>query len=306
MIQPRPPPFRKHAMFKGVFTALITPFKDGKLDETALANMIEFQINNGISGLVPCGTTGESATLSHAEHKQVITTCLNLVNGRVPVIAGAGSNSTAETIELTRFAKEAGANGALLITPYYNKPTQQGLFRHYQTVADAVDIPIVLYNVPGRTGVDMLPDTITRLAKHPNIVAVKEATANMERASIILQQTEGKITLLSGDDATFLPFLAIGGEGVISVSTNIAPDQMVALWRHFCKGDLTASRRSHTKLLEINRLLFCETNPIPVKAAAAMMGLCGPEIRLPLTPLADQHREPLRQAMRRIGLVTKS
>ncbi|MEO5353110.1 MAG: 4-hydroxy-tetrahydrodipicolinate synthase [Magnetococcus sp. XQGC-1] len=293
-------------MFKGVFTALITPFKDGKLDETALANMIEFQINNGISGLVPCGTTGESATLSHAEHKQVITTCLNLVNGRVPVIAGAGSNSTAETIELTRFAKEAGANGALLITPYYNKPTQQGLFRHYQTVADAVDIPIVLYNVPGRTGVDMLPDTITRLAKHPNIVAVKEATANMERASIILQQTEGKITLLSGDDATFLPFLAIGGEGVISVSTNIAPDQMVALWRHFCKGDLTASRRSHTKLLEINRLLFCETNPIPVKAAAAMMGLCGPEIRLPLTPLADQHREPLRQAMRRIGLVTKS
>jgi 4-hydroxy-tetrahydrodipicolinate synthase len=293
-------------MFKGVFTALITPFKEGSLDETALANMIEFQINNGISGLVPCGTTGESATLSHTEHKQVITTCLKLVNGRVPVIAGAGSNSTAETIELTRFAKEAGANGALLITPYYNKPTQQGLFRHYQTVADAVDIPIVLYNVPSRTGVDLLPDTITRLAKHPNIVAVKEATANMERASIILQQTEGKITLLSGDDATFLPFLAVGGEGVISVSTNIAPEQMVALWRHFCKGDLTASRRSHTKLLEINRLLFCETNPIPVKAAAAMMGLCGSEIRLPLTQLADQHREPLRQAMRRIGLAVTS
>ena len=293
-------------MFKGVFTALITPFKNGTLDETALASMIEFQINNGISGLVPCGTTGESATLSHTEHKHVITTCLNLVHGRIPIIAGTGSNSTAETIELTRFAKEAGASGALLITPYYNKPTQEGLFRHYQTVADTVDIPLVLYNVPSRTGVDLLPDTVTRLSKHPNIVALKEATANMERASIILQQTEGRINLLSGDDATFLPFMAVGGTGVISVSTNIAPDQMVALWKHFSKGDLTASRRSHNKLLEINRLLFCETNPIPVKAAAAMMGLCGPEIRLPLTPLAEQYREPLRQAMHRIGLATTS
>lgn len=289
-------------MFKGVFTALITPFRDGQVDTTALANLIEFQINNGISGLVPCGTTGESATLSHTEHRHVIDTCLRVVNGRVPVIAGTGSNSTAETIELTRFAQEAGANGALLITPYYNKPTQEGLVRHYRTVADAVDIPLVLYNVPGRTGVDMQADTITRLATHPNIVAVKEATANMERASVILQQTDGQISLLSGDDATFLPFLAVGGKGVISVTTNIAPDQMVELWNHFCKGDLTASRRCHTRLLEINRLLFCETNPIPVKAAAAMMGLCGPEIRLPLTPLAESYREPLRQAMRRIGL----
>ncbi|MBF0460201.1 MAG: 4-hydroxy-tetrahydrodipicolinate synthase [Magnetococcales bacterium] len=289
-------------MFKGVFTALITPFKDGQVDDAALRHLIEFQIQNGISGLVPCGTTGESATLSHAEHRHVIEVCLQQVNGRVPVIAGTGSNSTAETIELTRFAQQAGANGALLITPYYNKPTQEGLVRHYQAVAEAVDIPLVLYNVPSRTGVDMLPDTVARLAQHPRIVGLKEATANMERASIILEKTNGQITLLSGDDATFLPFLAIGGAGVISVSTNIAPDQMVTLWRQFCKGDLTASRHTHTRLLEINRLLFCETNPIPVKAAAAMMGLCGPEIRLPLTPLAEVHREPLRQAMVRIGL----
>ncbi len=289
-------------MFKGVFTALITPFKNGQVDDDALGRLIEFQIQGGISGLVPCGTTGESATLSHAEHRHVIEICLRLVDGRVPVIAGTGSNSTAETIELTRFAQQAGATGALLITPYYNKPTQEGLFRHYQTVADAVDLPLVLYNVPSRTGVDMLPDTVARLAEHEHIVAIKEATANMERASIILQRCAGRITLLSGDDATFLPFLAIGGEGVISVSTNIAPDQMVALWRHFCEGDMVASRRSHAQLLEINRLLFCETNPIPVKAAAAMMGLCGPEIRLPLTPLADSCREPLRQAMLRIGL----
>jgi 4-hydroxy-tetrahydrodipicolinate synthase len=190
-----------------------------------------------------------------------------------------------------------------LITPYYNKPTQEGLFRHYQAVANAVDIPLVLYNVPGRTGVDMLPDTVARLSRHGQIVAIKEATGNMERASQILQQTSGRITMLSGDDATFLPFLAIGGEGVISVTSNIAPELMVALWRHFQAGELAESRKIHLQLLEINRLLFCETNPIPVKAAAAMMGLCAPEIRLPLTPLAENWHEPLQQAMRRIGLI---
>ncbi|MBF0183645.1 MAG: 4-hydroxy-tetrahydrodipicolinate synthase [Magnetococcales bacterium] len=290
-------------MFKGVFTALITPFRDGQVDHIALGNLIDRQIEGGISGLVPCGTTGESATLSHAEHRHVIETCLARVNGRVPVIAGTGSNSTAETIELTRFAQQAGASAALLITPYYNKPTQEGLFRHYQAVANAVDIPLVLYNVPGRTGVDMQAETVARLARHGQIVAIKEATANMERASHILQQTAGRITLLSGDDATFLPFLAIGGEGVISVTSNIAPALMVALWQHFIQGRLEESRQVHLQLLEINRLLFCETNPIPVKAAAAMMGLCGPEIRLPLTQLADNWREPLRKAMQRIALL---
>lgn len=291
-------------MFKGVFTALITPFQNGRVDDAALADLVEFQIQSGISGLVPCGTTGESATLTHAEHRHVIEVCLKQVSGRVPVIAGTGSNSTAETIELTQFARQAGASGALLITPYYNKPTQEGLFQHYQAVANQVDLPLVLYNVPGRTGVDMLPHTVARLAQHPNIVAIKEATANMERASIILEACGDHLTLFSGDDATFLPFLAVGGTGVISVSANIAPDQMVDLWQQFCKGDMTASRRIHTRLLEINRLLFCETNPIPIKAAAAMMGLCSPEIRLPLTPLADPLREPLRQAMHRIGLTT--
>ncbi|WP_130472875.1 4-hydroxy-tetrahydrodipicolinate synthase [Candidatus Magnetaquicoccus inordinatus] len=290
-------------MFKGVFTALITPFRNGQVDHIALGNLIDRQIESGISGLVPCGTTGESATLTHAEHRQVIESCLERVNGRVPVIAGTGSNSTAETIELTLFAQQAGAAAALLITPYYNKPTQEGLFRHYQAVANAVDIPLVLYNVPGRTGVDMQPETVARLARHGQIVAIKEATANMERASMILQQTAGRITLLSGDDATFLPFLAIGGDGVISVTSNIAPTPMVALWKHFQNGELAESQKLHLQLLEINRLLFCETNPIPVKAAAAMMGLCSPEIRLPLTPLAENWRDPLRQAMSRIGLV---
>ena len=291
-------------MVKGVFTALITPLKDDRVDDAALARLIEFQINGGVDGIVPCGTTGESATLSHAEHKHVIDFCVQQAAGRISVIAGTGSNATKETIELTRFAQKAGADGALLITPYYNKPTQEGLFRHYQTVAEAVDLPLVLYNVPGRTGVDMQPETVARLAKNDRIIAIKEATANMERASIILQQCHGKMALISGDDATFLPFLAVGGQGIISVTANIAPARMVALWQHWCKRDLTATHREHTQLLEINRCLFAETNPIPVKAAAAMMSLCKEEIRLPLTPLADIHRPPLRQAMQNLQLFT--
>ena len=290
------------AMFKGVFTALITPLKNGHVDDEALARLIEWQIAGGVDGVVPCGTTGESATLSHAEHRHVIEFCVQRVAGRVQVIAGTGSNATSETIELTRFAQEVGASGALLITPYYNKPTQEGLFYHYQTVADAVDLPLVLYNVPGRTAVDMKPETVARLAKHGRIVAIKEATADMERASLLLQLCGDDMTLISGDDATFLPFLAIGGHGVISVTANIVPDQMVALWQHCLKSDWATARRLHGRLLDINRRLFCETNPIPIKAAAAMMGLCGPEIRLPLTPLAETYRPSLRQAMEDLGL----
>ena len=293
-------------MFKGVFTALVTPFKDGRVDDSALGRLIEFQIRGGVDGVVPCGTTGESATLSHAEHQHVIEFCVRQVAGRVQVVAGTGSNSTMETIELTRFAKEAGVSGALLITPYYNKPTQEGLFRHYQAVAESVDLPLVVYNVPGRTAVDIKPETVARLAKNPRIVAIKEATADMARASVLLQLCDGKIALLSGDDATFLPFLAVGGQGVISVTANIAPARMVALWRHWCQGDWTAARQDHAQLLDLNHLLFCETNPIPVKAAAAMMEMCGPELRLPLGPLADVQREPLRQAMQNLGLVAAS
>lgn len=289
-------------MFEGVFTALITPFNDDRVDEAALTRLIDFQIRAGIAGLVPCGTTGESATLSHEEHRRVIEVCVQHAAGRVPVIAGTGSNATSETVALTRFAKEVGAAGALLITPYYNKPTQEGLFRHYQTVADAVDLPLVLYNVPGRTAVDMQPETVARLADTPHIVAIKEATADMERAAVLWQLCGEKITLISGDDATFLPFLAVGGGGVISVSANIAPQHMVALWQHWQQGQLTDARRVHAQLLDINRQLFCETNPIPIKAAVAMMGLCGPEIRLPLTPLVDGHRPALQHAMQNLGL----
>ena len=291
-------------MFKGVFTALITPFKDGQVDYVALGRLIDFQINAGVNGVVPCGTTGESATLSHAEHQQVIEFCVRQVAGRVQVVAGTGSNSTAETIELTRFAKEAGVSGALLITPYYNKPTQEGLFRHYQAVADAVDLPLVLYNVPGRTAVDIKPETVARLAKNSRIVAIKEATADMQRASILLQQCAGEIALISGDDATFLPFLAVGGQGVISVVANIAPTRMVALWQHWQNGDWVAARQVHARLLDINGWLFCETNPIPIKAAVVMMGMCGPEMRLPLTVLANGHRQSLRQAMQKLELFT--
>jgi 4-hydroxy-tetrahydrodipicolinate synthase len=200
-------------MFDGVYSALITPFSKGRLDRDALTKLVEYQISQGISGVVPCGTTGESATLSHDEHKEVIKFCVELVAGRVPVIAGTGSNATGESIELTRFAKEVGADGALLITPYYNKPTQEGLFQHYKSVAQAVDIPVVLYNVPGRTAVDMSSDTVARLAEFSNIVAIKEATADLERVSIIHKQCGDKISLISGDDATFLPFLAVGGKG---------------------------------------------------------------------------------------------
>ncbi|MBF0426915.1 MAG: 4-hydroxy-tetrahydrodipicolinate synthase [Magnetococcales bacterium] len=289
-------------MFEGVICALITPFQDGRVDGPSMRRLIDYQISQGVQGIVPCGTTGESATLSHDEHREVIRLCLEHVNGRVPVIAGTGSNSTAESIALTRFAREAGASGALLITPYYNKPTQNGLVTHYRAVAEAVDIPLVLYNVPGRTAVDMQAETVARLAELPNVVGVKEATANMERASTIRALCGDKITLLSGDDATFMPFLAVGGHGVISVSANVAPAQMAAIYKSWRAGDSKGALRAHDALLALNQKLFCETNPIPIKAAAHMLGLCGPEIRLPLTPMSDVHREPLQRILRNLGL----
>ncbi|MBF0195075.1 MAG: 4-hydroxy-tetrahydrodipicolinate synthase [Magnetococcales bacterium] len=290
-------------MFEGVFSALITPFTNGRLDRDAMAKLVEYQLEQGITGVVPCGTTGESATLTHEEHKEVVRFCVELVAGRVPVIAGAGSNATAESIELSRFAKDVGADAALLITPYYNKPTQQGLYQHYKSVADAVDLPIILYNVPGRTAIDMQASTVGRLAQVANIVAIKEATADMERASIIHKQCGDKITLISGDDATFLPFLSVGGGGVISVVANIAPKSMVALWQAFKNGDWATAHRHHQELLDLNGLLFCESNPIPIKAAISMMGLCGPELRMPLTQLGEENREPLRQALAELNLV---
>jgi 4-hydroxy-tetrahydrodipicolinate synthase len=290
-------------MFEGVFSALVTPFDGGQLDRSAMDRLLEYQIQGGVAGVVPCGTTGESATLDHAEHREVIRSCVERVAGRVKVIAGTGSNSTAETIQLTRYAKEVGADGALLITPYYNKPGQEGLFLHYKAVSEAVDLPLLLYNVPGRTAVDLQPQTVARLAEIETIVAIKEATADMERAAVIRQLCGDKMALISGDDATFLPFLVVGGQGIISVTANVAPSAVVGLWDAWKAGDLPGARGHHERLLALNRALFCETNPIPVKAAAAMMGLCGPEIRLPLTPLAASNRPLVLASLRGLGLL---
>ncbi|MBF0159725.1 MAG: 4-hydroxy-tetrahydrodipicolinate synthase [Magnetococcales bacterium] len=289
-------------MFEGIIVALVTPLRDNRVDVDGLRRLIEYQIEHGVHGIVPCGTTGESATLSHDEHRAVIQHCIEIVGGRVPVIAGTGSNSTAESVALTRFAREAGADGALLITPYYNKPTQEGLVRHYQTIAESVELPLVLYNVPGRTALDMKPETVARLAELPNIVAIKEATADMERALVIRSMCGEKLTLLSGDDATLLPFLAIGGRGIISVTANVAPGRMVALWNRWERDDAVGALREHETLLHLHRAMFVETNPIPVKAAAAMLGLCGGEIRLPLTPLSAGHHATLRRLMTDLAL----
>ena len=297
--------FRTFAMFEGVFSALITTFSNGEFDRESMAGLIEYQIEQGISGIVPCGTTGESATLSHDEHREVIRFCVEQVAKRVPVIAGTGSNATQESIELTQFAKEVGADGALLITPYYNKPTQEGIYQHYKVVADSVGIPVVLYNVPGRTALEISTATIIRLAEVANIVAVKEATADMERASIIHKSCGDKITLISGDDATFLPFLAVGGKGVISVSANIVTAEMVALWNAWQGGDWSTAQQLHQQLLDLHGLLFCETNPIPIKAAAEMLGFCGPELRLPLTQIAEENRHPLKQALEDLNLFAR-
>ncbi|MEO5377497.1 MAG: 4-hydroxy-tetrahydrodipicolinate synthase [Magnetococcus sp. DMHC-6] len=292
--------------FNGVMTALITPFKENGVDWMALDRLIDFQIDQGIHGIIPCGTTGESATLSHEEHRQVIRYVVERVHGRIPIIAGTGSNSTYETIELTQSARQAGADGALLITPYYNKPTQEGLYQHYKAVSDAVpELPLVLYNVPSRTSISLELNTIQRLSQLDNIVSIKEATANMEFASKIKMACQDRLTLLSGDDATFLPFLAIGGHGVISVATNVAPAWMVNIWEAWHRGDWNTARNTHEALLKLNGLLFCETNPIPVKAAAEMLGLCGGDIRLPLTPLSHAHRDKLRQALTELGLIVQ-
>jgi 4-hydroxy-tetrahydrodipicolinate synthase len=290
-------------MFTGSMTALVTPIRDGEFDERAFRELIEFQIGAGTDGLVPCGTTGESATLSHEEHDRVVEVCIAAAAGRVPVIAGAGSNSTREALRLTRHAKEAGADGALLITPYYNKPTQEGLYRHFAHVAERVDIPIVLYNVPGRTGVNLLPETVARLAEMPNIVAIKEATADLRQASRIVELCGDAITVISGDDFTVLPLLAIGGKGVISVVSNIAPALMARLVDAFAAGDLATARQAHYRLLPLSEAMFIETNPIPVKTALGLMGKIAPEFRLPLCPMGEKNRERLEAVLRASGLI---
>ncbi len=273
------------------------------MDERALGDLIEFQIADGTDGIVPCGTTGESATLSHEEHDRVVAFTIEAVRRRVPVIAGTGSNSTDEAIALTKHAKQAGADGALLITPYYNKPTQEGLYRHYKAVAEAAEIPLVLYNIPGRTGVNMLPATVARLAAVRNIVAIKEGSGSVQQVSEIIQACGDRMTVLSGDDALTLPMMAVGAKGVITVTANIAPADMAAMVDAFAAGNLAEARRLHYKLYPLFTALFYETNPIPVKEALAMMGKIDGELRLPLSPMATDTREKLARVMKDYGLI---
>lgn len=289
--------------FSGAFTALVTPFKNGSVDEKAYRNFIEWQIDQGIHGLVPCGTTGESATLTHEEHERVIEICIDQAKGRVPVLAGAGSNSTMEAISLTRFAKKAGADGALLITPYYNKPTQEGLFLHFKAVAEAVDFPIVLYNVPGRTGCNMLPPTVARLANLPHIAGIKEATGNLTQVSDVLEQCPASFSVLSGDDFTALSLMQLGGTGVISVTSNIAPAKMAAMYEAQKAGDVVTARKLHFELAPISRAMFMETNPIPVKTALALMDKMDLEFRLPLCPMQAANAEKLQATLRSSGIL---
>ncbi len=290
-------------MFKGSIVAIVTPFKKGKVDEKALGDLIDWHIKQGTNAIVPCGTTGESATLDYKEHDRVIEFTVKAVNKRVPVIAGTGANATDETIMITKHAKKSGADGALLVSPYYNKPTQEGLYRHYKAVADAVKIPIVLYNVPGRTAVNMLPSTVARLAEVKNIVALKEATGDMKQASEIIRLCGDRITVLSGDDFTTLPLLALGGKGTISVTANIMPklvSQMCALWE---QGKFDEARKIHFQLEPLNASMFIETNPIPVKTALAMMGKIKEEFRLPLCEMAPGNKEKLRGVLKSYKLV---
>jgi 4-hydroxy-tetrahydrodipicolinate synthase len=290
-------------MFTGSLVAIVTPFRKGKIDEQAFGALIEWQIANGTNGIVPCGTTGESATLSFEEHNRVVELTVEVVNRRVPVIAGTGSNSTDEAIALTRHAKQAGADGALLITPYYNKPTQEGLFRHYKAVAEAVDLPLVLYNIPGRTGVNMLPATIARLSVIKNVVGVKEGSGSVQQASDIVQTCGERLTLLAGDDALTLPMMAVGGKGVITVTANIVPTDMANLVKAFATGKIEEARKIHFKLSPLFAALFYETNPIPVKEALGMMGKIDPELRLPLCAMATDTREKLASVLKDMGLI---
>ena len=288
----------------GSMCAVITPFRDGTVDADALARLIDYQVENGTSAIIPCGTTGESATLSHAEHEQVIALTVKSVNKRVPVIAGTGSNCTAEAISLTQRAAALGADAALLITPYYNKPTQEGLYAHYMAVADAVDIPQVLYNVPSRTGVSIAPATVARLAAQPNIVGIKEASGSLDYVSQL--RSECDLVILSGNDNLTLPLMALGAEGAISVLANVVPrhcaDMMVAVARN----DWTAAREIHYLTFGLCEALFCETNPIPTKAALHMMGMIGDEIRLPMTRLSERNVPRVRTELEKLGLLAKA
>jgi 4-hydroxy-tetrahydrodipicolinate synthase len=284
-------------MFSGAFTALVTPFKNGEVDVEALESLVEFQIEGGIDGLVPCGTTGESPTLSEKEDRLVIETVVRVTNGRMPVIAGTGSNNTASAIKYTKMAEEVGADGSLQVAPYYNKPTQEGLFRHYSAIAESTSLPLVLYNIPGRTNVTVAPETIAQLAEIPNIVGIKESTLSMNMVSDIRRLCGEEFDILSGDDPMTLPLLALGGTGVVSVVSNIAPGAVSDMVAAMNSGDLARGRELHYRLLPLVRALSVETNPIPIKAAASLLGLCSDELRLPLVPMSGENLRNLQTVM---------
>lgn len=290
-------------MLKGCLTALITPFRDGKVDEKAFQKFVEWQIAEGIHGLVPCGTTGESPTLSHPEHDRVIEACVEVAKGRVPVVAGTGSNSTDECIRLTQHAQKAGADAALVVTPYYNKPTQEGLYRHYKAVHDASDIPIIIYNIPGRSAVDMTVETMARLAKLPRIAGVKDATNDLGRALLTRLATGPDFAMLSGEDPTVVAFLAQGGHGIISVCSNIAPRLNARMQEAWQKGDLKTVGEIRDRLMPVSMALFAETSPGPVKYAASLQGHCTAEVRLPLVEPGEATQARMRQAMVAAGLL---
>ncbi len=289
------------SIFKGSLVAIVTPFnKDGSINFGKLEELVEWHIESGTDGIVPCGTTGESPTLSHDEHDQVVETVVKAVNNRVPVLAGAGSNSTAEAVRLVKEAEKTGADGVLVITPYYNKPTQSGLKAHFRKVASETSLPVVIYNVPGRTGVNITPETVAELADTENITGIKEATGSLDQASAILNLC--KIDLLSGEDAINFPLMAIGGCGVISVVANVVPKKVAALTKAVSKGDLPAAEQLHRELYPLAKNMFIETNPIPVKTALAMMGKIEEVFRLPLVPMSDNHRKVVAETLNKLGV----
>jgi len=290
-------------VFEGISTAIVTPFRSGEIDEPALRELIERQIAAGVDAVVPCGSTGESATMSHEEHARVIEITVSAVRGRVGVLAGTGSNNTREAIDLTQRAKDAGADGALLISPYYNKPTQDGIYEHYRAIAQQTAFPLVVYNIPGRTGSNILPPTMARLASVDHIVGVKEACGDIVQIAHVIDQCPDGFAIVSGDDAMTLPLIAMGGHGLIATTANVVPVEMTALVRACLAGDMVRARELHYKLLPLFDVLFCETNPIPVKAALALMGLIGPEIRLPLLDISEANRDRLQLVLKELGLL---
>ncbi|MDX1528908.1 MAG: 4-hydroxy-tetrahydrodipicolinate synthase [Gammaproteobacteria bacterium] len=285
-------------MFQGSMVAMVTPMHaNGAVDDESLARLVEFHVENQTDAIIAVGTTGESATLDHAEHTRVIARIVELANGRIPVIGGTGANSTSEAIELTKAAKDVGVNACLLVTPYYNKPTQEGLFRHYKAIAEAVDIPQILYNVPGRTACDMLPETVARLAEIPNIIGIKEATGDLDRIKALLDQCGPEFEVYSGEDWLALKTILVGGRGVISVTANVAPAQMHDMCMRALEGDADGAKRIDESLQPLHKALFLESNPIPAKWAVSQLGLMGPGIRLPLTPLSEKFHDQVRLAM---------